>query len=85
MLPPGIVGVTDRIRVRSVVGRFLEHSRVLYFCWGDGPDDEALYLSSADWMGRNMRGGAPTPQRNEPTAFASSAKFGAISSSGTAA
>lgn len=56
MLPPGIVGVTDRIRVRSVVGRFLEHSRVLYFCWGDGTDDEALYLSSADWMGRNMFG-----------------------------
>lgn len=56
MLPPGIVGVTDRIRVRSVVGRFLEHSRVLYFCWGDRTDDEALYLSSADWMGRNMFG-----------------------------
>ena len=56
MLPPGIVGVTDRIRVRSVVGRFLEHSRVLYFGWGDGADDEALYLSSADWMGRNMFG-----------------------------
>jgi polyphosphate kinase len=56
MLPPGIVGVTDRIRVRSVVGRFLEHSRVLYFEWGNGPDDEALYLSSADWMGRNMFG-----------------------------
>lgn len=56
MLPPGIVGVTDRIRVRSVVGRFLEHSRVLYFSWGDGVDDEALYLSSADWMGRNMFG-----------------------------
>lgn len=56
MLPPGIVGVTDRIRVRSVVGRFLEHSRVLYFCWGDGNDDQALYLSSADWMGRNMFG-----------------------------
>ena len=56
MLPPGIVGVTDRIRVRSVVGRFLEHSRVLYFCWGERVDDEALYLSSADWMGRNMFG-----------------------------
>src|SRR5258706_120199 len=56
MLPPGIVGVTDRIRVRSVVGRFLEHSRVLYFGWGPGIDDEALYLSSADWMGRNMFG-----------------------------
>ena len=54
MLPPGIAGVTDRIRVRSVVGRFLEHTRVIYFRWGAGPDDEALYLSSADWMGRNM-------------------------------
>ena len=56
MLPPGIEGVTDRIRVRSVVGRFLEHSRVVYFCWGDEPDDEALFLSSADWMSRNMFG-----------------------------
>jgi len=56
MLPPGIVGVTDRIRVRSVVGRFLEHSRVLYFRWGDAADEEALFLSSADWMSRNMYG-----------------------------
>ncbi len=56
MLPPGIEGVTDRIRVRSVVGRFLEHSRVVYFRWGSSDDDEALYLSSADWMGRNMFG-----------------------------
>ena len=54
MLPPGIPGVTDRIRVRSVVGRFLEHTRVIYFRWGAGDADEALYLSSADWMGRNM-------------------------------
>ena len=54
MLPPGIAGVTDRIRVRSVVGRFLEHTRVIYFRWGTGDADEALYLSSADWMGRNM-------------------------------
>jgi len=54
MLPPGIAGLTENIRVRSVVGRFLEHSRIMYFCWGDGKDDEALYLSSADWMLRNM-------------------------------
>ena len=54
LLAPGIPGMTDRIRVRSVVGRYLEHTRVLYFCWGHGADDEALYLSSADWMGRNM-------------------------------
>ncbi|TMH13375.1 MAG: polyphosphate kinase 1 [Betaproteobacteria bacterium] len=54
MLPPGIADVTERIRVRSVVGRFLEHSRVLYFRWGASDADEALYLSSADWMSRNM-------------------------------
>ncbi|MBP6763765.1 MAG: polyphosphate kinase 1 [Rubrivivax sp.] len=54
MLPPGLPGLTDNIRVRSVVGRFLEHSRILYFSWGPGEDDEVLYLSSADWMSRNM-------------------------------
>ncbi|MFO1338081.1 MAG: polyphosphate kinase 1 [Burkholderiaceae bacterium] len=54
MLPPGVAGATDNIRVRSVIGRFLEHSRILYFRWGPADDDEALYLSSADWMGRNM-------------------------------
>ncbi|WP_372524832.1 polyphosphate kinase 1 [Piscinibacter sp.] len=54
MLPPGIPEVTDRIRVRSVVGRYLEHSRVLYFRWGAADADEVLYLTSADWMGRNM-------------------------------
>jgi len=37
-----------------VVGRFLEHTRILYFRWGEGDDDEVLYLSSADWMSRNM-------------------------------
>ena len=56
MLPPGIAGVTDNIRVRSVIGRFLEHSRVSYFCWGACAVDEALFLSSADWMSRNMFG-----------------------------
>ena len=54
LLRPGVAGVSDNIRVRSVVGRFLEHSRVMYFRWGESEDDEALYLSSADWMGRNM-------------------------------
>jgi len=54
MLPPGVPGLTDHIRVRSVVGRFLEHSRVFYFRWGPREQDEALYLSSADWMTRNM-------------------------------
>ena len=54
MLPPGIEGLTDRIRVRSVVGCMLEHTRVMYFRWGPNPEDEALYLSSADWMNRKM-------------------------------
>jgi polyphosphate kinase len=55
-LAPGIPGVSENIRVRSVVGRFLEHTRIIYFCWGDGERDEALFLSSADWMSRNMLG-----------------------------
>lgn len=51
MLPAQVPGITDNIRVRSVIGRFLEHSRVFYFrC----DDVEELYLSSADWMNRNM-------------------------------
>ncbi len=51
MLPAQRAGVTDNIRVRSIIGRFLEHSRVFYFRTGE---DETLYLSSADWMNRNM-------------------------------
>ena len=51
MLPAQVPGLTDNIRVRSVIGRFLEHSRVFYFRAGD---EEDLYLSSADWMNRNM-------------------------------
>ena len=50
-LPAQVPGQTDNIRVRSVIGRFLEHSRVFYFRQGQ---DESLYLSSADWMNRNM-------------------------------
>ena len=51
MLPPGVPGATGNIKVRSIIGRFLEHSRVFYF---RVEDDEQLYLSSADWMNRNM-------------------------------
>lgn len=50
-LPAQRPGCTDNIRVRSIIGRFLEHSRVFYFAWGK---HEELYLSSADWMRRNM-------------------------------
>ena len=53
-LPPGVPGLSENIRVRSVVGRFLEHTRVIYFRWGRSEADEVLYLSSADWMSRNM-------------------------------
>jgi polyphosphate kinase len=51
MLPAGVSGLSANIRVRSVIGRFLEHSRVFYFC---ADQNESLYLSSADWMSRNM-------------------------------
>ena len=51
MLAAQVQGVTDNIRVRSVIGRFLEHTRVFYFRSGA---EEDLYLSSADWMNRNM-------------------------------
>jgi polyphosphate kinase len=50
-LRPGVRGVSERIRVRSIVGRFLEHSRIFYFLNGG---EEQIYLGSADWMPRNL-------------------------------
>ena len=50
-LRPGVAGLSEGIRVRSIVGRFLEHSRIFHF--DNGGDDET-YLGSADWMPRNL-------------------------------
>ncbi|HEY1946129.1 MAG TPA: RNA degradosome polyphosphate kinase, partial [Bryobacteraceae bacterium] len=54
-LRPGVAGLTENIRIRSIIGRFLEHSRVFHFANGkENPLDGDFFIGSADWMFRNL-------------------------------
>jgi polyphosphate kinase len=56
LLAPAHYPSGGTVLVRSIIGRFLEHTRIFYFSWGPHAQDEVVYLSSADWMTRNMMG-----------------------------
>jgi polyphosphate kinase len=54
-MKPGVAGRTEGIRIRSIIGRFLEHSRIFHFAAGqESPLDGDFYIGSADWMYRNL-------------------------------
>jgi polyphosphate kinase len=54
-LRPGVSGRTENIRVRSIIGRFLEHSRIFHFANGhQSPIEDEFFIGSADWMSRNL-------------------------------
>ena len=55
LLPPGVPGLTENLSIRSIVGRFLEHSRIFHFAAGsDDPLAGTFLIGSADWMHRNL-------------------------------